>query len=1740
MGTRARSRTPTWTASGKFGPGLVFNGTNAKVTIPDAATLHLSSAMTLEAWVKPASVTPSWRDVIYKGDDNYFLEAVYPGGGPAAGVTTGSSDAFAGGSAALPVNTWSHIAATYDGANIRLYVNGVQVASQARTGTIAGSSNPLQIGGDAIYGQYFNGTIDEARIYSTALTAAQIQSDMTTPVGIDSQAPTAPTNLLANAVSGTQVNLTWTASTDNVGVSNYLIERCQGAGCSNFTQIATSTTAGFNNTGLTAGNTYSYRVRATDASSNLSPYSNTATATTPAQDGQPPTAPSNLTATAASAVEIDLAWTAATDNVSVNGYRIERCQGASCTTFNQIGTTNGTTTTYNDTNLTPGTSYSYRVLATDPSGNQSPYSNTATNTTPADTQPPTVPANLTASPIGSGRIDLAWSASTDNLGVTGYRVERCQGAGCSNFAEVGTASTNAFSDTGLTPSTSYSYRVRATDAAANLSGYSNVASGTTQPAVIAGLVASYAFGEGAGTTVADSSGNGHTGTVANTAWTASGKFGPALVFNGTNAKVTIPDAATLHLSSAMTLEAWVKPASVTPSWRDVIYKGDDNYFLEAVYPGGGPAGGVTTGSSDAFAGGSAALPVNTWSHIAATYDGANIRLYVNGVQVASQARTGTIAGSSNPLQIGGDAIYGQYFNGTIDEARIYSTALTAAQIQSDMTTPVGIDSQAPTAPTNLLANAVSGTQVNLTWTASTDNVGVSNYLIERCQGAGCSNFTQIATSTTAGFNNTGLTAGNTYSYRVRATDASSNLSPYSNTATATTPAQDGQPPTAPSNLTATAASAVEIDLAWTAATDNVSVNGYRIERCQGASCTTFNQIGTTNGTTTTYNDTNLTPGTSYSYRVLATDPSGNQSPYSNTATNTTPADTQPPTVPGTLSAAAASSSQIDLVWGPATDDVGVTGYRVDRCQGAGCSNFSHLVQLTGPQTTYSDTGLTPATSYSYQVRAMDAAGNLGPVSNSASATTSAVASTLVAAYAFDEGSGTTVADSSGNGNNGTVANGTWTANGKFGPALVFNGTSTRVTVPDSASLDLASGMTLEAWINPANNSPAWRDVIYKPDDTYFLEGVTPDGTPGVGATLNTGHITVSGSTSAPVGAWTFLAATYDGTSIRLYVNGDQVSSTPATGSIKASSSALQIGGDSLYGQFFNGMIDEARIYDTALTTAQIQADMSTGISYPSAPNGLSAAAVSPSQVDLSWLPATDHTGITGYRVERCQGAGCSTFTQIATPTGTTFSDTGLAANTSYSYRVRAVNTAGKLGAYSNTATAFTGLVISPRTATLTFTRTQQFVAQGGAATWSVDGVNGGTASTGTVTSNGLYTPPTSAGTHIVTATAGSQSVSATVYVSNYPGIFTFHNNTMRTGANTTETVLTPANVNTSTFGKLFTFQTDGIAHASPLYVANLAIPGQGFHNVVYVATEHDSVYAFDADGQSSTPIWKRSFINPGSGVTTVTSGDVGECCDITPEIGITSTPVIDTATNTMYVVVKTKETVGSTTNFVQRLHALDITTGAEKFGGPVVIQGTVPGTGDRLVGRDARVQLASREPAHRATAVERGRLLRIRKPRRQPALSRLGNGLQREHAAAAVHLLLDAERRRRRDLAVGGRARDRRNRLDLSDHGRRQVRRELGRQRLRRLLPPHESQPDRCRLLHAREPEHARHGQRGPRRRRSRAAAAPAGPLPEPDDERRQERDDRPGRPRQPGTFQRERRLPDRAVASVHLPERLA
>jgi chitodextrinase len=163
------------------------------------------------------------------------------------------------------------------------------------------------------------------------------------------------------------------------------------------------------------------------------------------------------------------------------------------------------------------------------------------------------------------------------------------------------------------------------------------------------------------------------------------------------------------------------------------------------------------------------------------------------------------------------------------------------------------------------------------------------------------------------------------------------------------------------------------------------------------------------------------------------------------------ADAQAPTAPENLTATAVSSSQINLSWSASTDNVGVTGYLVER-QGPGSTGFAQVGTTAG--TTYNDTGLVAGTNYSYRVRATDATGNLSAYSAVASATTLALPPSLVAAYSFNEGTGTSVTDVSGSGNNGTIANATWTTAGKYGNALVFNGTTALVTINDSASLDL--------------------------------------------------------------------------------------------------------------------------------------------------------------------------------------------------------------------------------------------------------------------------------------------------------------------------------------------------------------------------------------------------------------------------------------------------------------------------------------------------------------------------------------------------------------------------------------------------------------------------------------------------------------------------------------------------------------
>jgi hypothetical protein len=529
-------------------------------------------------------------------------------------------------------------------------------------------------------------------------------------------------------------------------------------------------------------------------------------------------------------------------------------------------------------------------------------------------------------------------------------------------------------------------------------------------------------------------------------------------------------------------------------------------------------------------------------------------------------------------------------------------------------------------------------------------------------------------------------------------------------------------------------------------------------------------------------------------------------------------DTTPPNAPTNLTATPVSSSQINLSWTASTDNVGVTGHLLERCLGAGCTTFAQIASLSGTTTSYNDTGLTASTSYSYRVRGTDAAGNLGPYSNVASGTTAIPGASPVITSAT-------------------------TAGGTIGVAFAYQITAT--------------------------NAPS----------SYGAAGLP------AGLSLNAATGLISGTPTAVATSTVTLSAT----------NGGGTGNATLTLTI---SPALPV------------------ITSAITSSGTVGSAFSYQITATNAPTSYGAAGL-PAGLSLNTA--------TGLISGNPTVAVTSTLTLTATNSGGTGS-----------------------ASLTLTIAAAGSLTVSPRTTALTFTRTQQFTASATGVSWQVDGVTGGSATAGSISASGLYTPPASAGTHTVTATTSDrlQSGNATVLISDYAGKFTHQNDNGRTGQNLNESILTPSNVNQAQFGKLFSYALDGQAYASPLYVADLNIPGQGFHNVVYVATEHDSVYAFDADGLVATPLWQVSFINPAAGITPVPSNaNPGICCDIDPEIGMTGTPVIDQTTGTLYVVARTAEVSGGITNYVQRLHALDIATGAPKFGGSVLIQASVPALG---------------------------------------------------------------------------------------------------------------------------------------------------------------------------------------------------
>jgi len=467
----------------------------------------------------------------------------------------------------------------------------------------------------------------------------------------------------------------------------------------------------------------------------------------------------------------------------------------------------------------------------------------------------------------------------------------------------------------------------------------------------------------------DVSGNGNNGTISGATWTASGKYGNALSFNGTNALVTINNAASLQLTSGMTLEAWVYPTTISNKWRDVIYKGNYNYYLEGSSNNSRrPALGGTFGTPVY----GTALTANTWTHLTGSYDGPTMRLYVNGVQVASRAQTGAIATSTNPLQIGGDSIYGQYFVGRIDEVRVYNRALSAAEIQSDMNTPLvaasddfnrtdgglGLNWTKP-----LPASEQTLVIVNNQVTPDTDNTHC--YAYWSANAFNQNQYSQVRISNVGPWNGVIARAQpmidrfymafvfgpNDYRLYLRKDGLYYSLSTGS---TQTWVAGDII------RLETAGLNPVQLTLlrngntvlSYTDATENLvgGSPGIGIYSPTGAHLAIDNWQG------------------------------GNLGPLGPAM----PETPQTPSMSGNLVATALGMNQVKLTWTPSIGNAGVAKYEVQRKE-PGSTGFVHVGTTTGAN--YTDTGLAAGSRYSYRVLVRDATGRLEEYSGVVSATT---------------------------------------------------------------------------------------------------------------------------------------------------------------------------------------------------------------------------------------------------------------------------------------------------------------------------------------------------------------------------------------------------------------------------------------------------------------------------------------------------------------------------------------------------------------------------------------------------------------------------------------------------------------------------------------------------------------------------------------------------------------------------------
>ncbi len=659
-------------------------------------------------------------------------------------------------------STKSPFTVSYNGGSVTVPVN--QQANGGQWNLIA-KAKPFATG-TAGYVKLGNAT-DE--------TAMSVMADAVKFVFADMTAPSVPTDLAVTASSNTQADLTWTASTDNLGVTGYKIYRDD-------VQIGTSTTTSYSDTTCEEATHYSYEVSAYDAAGNESDKSVAAEILMPGTDSEAPSVPDIVSADGKSSSQIDLTWRTSTDNVGVTGYKVYRDGSL-------VGTTD--LTSYSDTGLADMTTYSYQVSAFDAAGNESARSASHPGTT-LDGTAPSVPAGLVATAASETRVNLSWTASTDNVAVTAYRVYR-------NGTEIAVVTTNSYADLACVPSTSYSYQVAAEDAAHNLSALSAAAAVTTPsdvtpPTVPSGLTATAAsrsqvnLSWGASTDAVGVAGYKIYRNGTNIGTSATTTYSDTTCWGGTQYAYTVSAFDLKGNESAQSAQAVV----TTPSVTTIIM---DN--SQATYVGVWSSGTASADKygADYFYASTAATETKsaTWTppiDVSGYYD-----VYcwypIGGNRATNSPYTVTWSGGQQTFNVNQQATGGQwvlltshkvFMQGTSGSVVLGNgTGATGSIVVADAVKFVMTSSDlvAPSTPTNLTATTASATQINLSWTASTDNVGVTGYKIYR-------NGAYLTSVTGTSYSNTGLAEKTTYNYKVSAYDAAGNESAQSSQASATT------------------------------------------------------------------------------------------------------------------------------------------------------------------------------------------------------------------------------------------------------------------------------------------------------------------------------------------------------------------------------------------------------------------------------------------------------------------------------------------------------------------------------------------------------------------------------------------------------------------------------------------------------------------------------------------------------------------------------------------------------------------------------------------------------------------------------------------------------------------------------------------------------------------------------------------------------------------------------------------